>query len=207
MYLSRIIINPACRRARRDLSNLYEMHRTVMSAFPDSHRERVLFRVDMKRFGPCPVLYVQSEVEADWRALVAVDAYLADPPDARGNPAQRFFDPEFRAGDRFIFRLRANPTVKRNGKRHALYTEAEQMRWLERKVTTAGGRLLGARVSAGQLHRFRDNDGRRVTLFGVTFDGLLEVTSADLLKTAVAEGIGAGKGFGFGLLSLARGGR
>jgi CRISPR system Cascade subunit CasE len=39
----------------------------------------------------------------------------------------------------------------------------------------------------------------------VTFDGLLRVTDPEALLAALAGGIGSGKGFGFGLLSLARG--
>jgi CRISPR system Cascade subunit CasE len=35
------------------------------------------------------------------------------------------------------------------------------------------------------------------------FDGVLTCTSADRLKTAVINGVGRGKAFGMGLLSLA----
>jgi CRISPR system Cascade subunit CasE len=46
---------------------------------------------------------------------------------------------------------------------------------------------------------------RRLTLNAVLFEGVLVVTDADLLRATVASGIGAGKAYGCGLLSLARG--
>ena len=41
------------------------------------------------------------------------------------------------------------------------------------------------------------------THFAVLFEGVLEVNDPALLEKAIQEGIGSGKGFGFGLLSLA----
>lgn len=204
MYLSRIIINPACRQARKDLASPYEMHRTVMSAFPKVYNGRVLFRVDTARGKTYPMLYVQSDREADWHALEGIAGYLADSPDGYGNPAQRVFSPKLCIGDRLNFRLRANPTVKRNGKRIALLHEVDQMRWIARKIEAAGGKLLGVRVSPGERFHFRDKDDRDVVLFGVTFDGVLEVSSSVIIGKTIGQGIGSGKGFGFGLLSLAR---
>ena len=35
LYLSRILLNPRSRRAMSELLHPYEMHRTLMRAFPD----------------------------------------------------------------------------------------------------------------------------------------------------------------------------
>jgi len=204
LYLSRIFINPVNRRAMRDLLSPYEMHRTVMSAFPDMFDGRVLFRSESSGGKPFSLLYVQSDHEADWSFLHELGGYLAQSVDGQMNPAQRAFRPELKSGHRFIFRLYANPTVKRNGKRQALYRVEDQLRWLGRKLETAGARLLDVRQPSGERRRFRGNDGRQLVMLGVKFNGLLEVFSPDLLTGALADGIGSGKGFGFGLLSLAR---
>jgi CRISPR system Cascade subunit CasE len=42
-------------------------------------------------------------------------------------------------------------------------------------------------------------------LLAIQFEGLLQVTDPDRLQHTVQQGIGSGKGLGFGLLSLARG--
>ncbi|MFZ5450927.1 MAG: type I-E CRISPR-associated protein Cas6/Cse3/CasE [Thermodesulfobacteriota bacterium] len=47
----------------------------------------------------------------------------------------------------------------------------------------------------------RDDQGQR--LRSVRYDGILQVTAPNLLKEAVFQGLGPGKAFGFGLLSLA----
>ena len=36
MYLSRLILNPRHRRVQREVANPYEMHRSLMRAFPDN---------------------------------------------------------------------------------------------------------------------------------------------------------------------------
>jgi CRISPR system Cascade subunit CasE len=45
--------------------------------------------------------------------------------------------------------------------------------------------------------------GHSTTHFAVVFDGLLRVTDTDALLQTLVQGIGPGKAFGFGLLSVA----
>ncbi len=206
LFLSRIYLNPMSRLARRNLVSPYEMHRTVMMAFPDNFDGRILFRCESPVRQSCPILYVQADYEADWEFLRTLDGYLAPSTNGNCNPAQKAFSPKLRSGDQYIFRLLANPTVKRDGKRLALYREEDQLRWLERKMKASGARSLEVRSSRSELYRFRDKEDRKVAMLGVEFNGILEVDSPDLLSQALAEGIGSGKGFGFGLLSLIRAG-
>ena len=62
VHLSRLVLNHDNRRVRRELTNVYELHRTVMSGFPPKlpEGERVLFRLDEGHAGR-PVLLVQSQ--------------------------------------------------------------------------------------------------------------------------------------------------
>jgi CRISPR system Cascade subunit CasE len=93
-----------------------------------------------------------------------------------------------------------------------LLGEAAQIEWLARKGGAHGFELLSrreggqmvdsVRITAEGLVRGRC-DGRTITFLSVLFDGLLRVTDADRFATAVEQGIGSGKGFGFGLLSIA----
>jgi CRISPR system Cascade subunit CasE len=109
------------------------------------------------------------------------------------------------------FRLRANPTAKRkfpsgDRKRVGLYREEEQMAWLMRKGEQGGFRTLSVRTSGQDTLRGRVKRGEKthsLRLLAVQFDGLLQVTDPDRLRETVRQGIGSGKGFGFGLLSLA----
>ena len=217
MYLSRLILNPRNRRVQREIANPYQMHRSLMRAFPDDldrEGERMLFRLEgLPRSGAHRgglTLLVQSWNEPDW-------SWLAE-PGARGylrpldgpNPAIKPFDLSLARGQVLAFRLRANPTVKRavdgRRKRLGLYREDEQIQWLTRKGERGGFRLLTVRTSrqetiGGRIHR--EDRTHKLRLLAVQFDGVLQVADPDWLRATVRRGVGSGKGLGVGLLSLA----
>jgi CRISPR system Cascade subunit CasE len=216
MYLSRLILNPCSNQARSELANPYEMHRTVMKAYA-AGADRVLYRLEIHPHSGALTLLVQSQLCPDWGFLAAPEkSYLlplsACPSGIVENPQVKTFDPELRAGQALAFRLRANPTVKKDrqdkkqGRRVALYREEDQLQWLARKLEAAGAELLSARTSnetkTGGV-RFRQGARQELTYLSVQFDGVLRVRQAEQLRAAVVGGIGSGKGFGFGLLSLA----
>ncbi|MGC8880509.1 MAG: type I-E CRISPR-associated protein Cas6/Cse3/CasE [Anaerolineae bacterium] len=213
MYLSRLILDPRSRRVRREVSEPYEMHRTLLKAFPPAAAGgpgRVLFRVDMPPVyyaGPAHfIVLVQSEYMPDWSFLDTLERYLL--PGVADNPAVKPFTPAFTRGQPLLFRLRANPTVKRDGKRCGLYREEEQRAWLERKAAQNGFSVLGVLVQregivGGRICRAPE-EVHPLRLLAVRFDGLLRVDDPERFQDALRQGIGSGKGLGFGLLSLAR---
>ena len=214
MYLSRLILNPRIRRVQLEIAEPYQMHRSLMRAFPDDMQEgaeRVLFRLEQSARGGALTLLVQSWTLPDWSWLAEPRAcgYLL--PVGEPNPAVKSFDLHLAPGQVLAFRLRANPTVKRTidgkKKRVGLYREQEQMDWLARKAEQGGFRLLSVRtgnetIVGGRIRR--DEATHKLRLLAVRFDGLLQVTDPHRLREAVRRGIGSGKGLGFGLLSLAR---
>lgn len=213
MYLSCLMLNPRHKRAQAELAHPYELHRSVLHAFPEAlpPEERVLFRVDTPRPTGSPSLLVQSQTEPDWRWADELANYLLC-------PAQRKrIELELRSGQMLAFRLRANPTVKKkshqddrptpaNGVRLGLLREEEQRAWLERKGEQHGFSVLRAVVAPEAMQTaYQRRDGqapRRLAHVAVRYDGLLRVTDAVLLHEAVRGGIGSAKAFGFGLLSL-----
>jgi len=209
MYLSRLILNPRNRRVQREIADPYQMHRSLMRAFPDDlapAAERVLYRLEHDPRRGALQLLVQSLNLPDWSWLAQPGArgYLlaVDEP----NPAVKSFDLHLVPGQVLAFRLRANPTVKRNGKRLGLYRPEEQRQWLLRKAEQHGFRVLSARIGgkeklSGYIHR--QDTTHRLQLLAVQFDGLLQVSDPELLCQAVQWGIGSGKALGCGLLSLA----
>ena len=210
MYLSRLILNPRSRLVQRDLAEPYQMHRSIMRAFPDGlheDEERTLWRIDdHPQLGP--MLLVQSWCMPDWTDLA--EGYLR--PVNQPNPAIKPFSLALSNGQTLRFRLRANPTAKRRAeisaarKRMALYKDQDQLDWLKRKATTAGFEILSVNLAnegkdAGK--KSEDVQTHRLTLLAVRFDGVLRVIDPAALGEAVQSGIGSGKGLGFGLLSLA----
>ncbi len=204
MYLSKLILNPDSRQVRIDLADPYEMHRTVMKAFPDRTEGgpgRVLFRLEPAKSDRAAVVLVQSMEKPDWsEAKETGYAFSVD---------SKEYEPSFREGQVLRFRLKANPTVRRktekNGNlksaRHGLYKHEEQMEWLRgKKASRHGFQVLDVRIV--ESFNQKSKKGRH-THFSVRFEGLLKVSDPEDFAEAVANGVGPAKGYGFGLLSVA----
>lgn len=208
MFLSLLEIDATAHVARTWLGNPYRVHQRLSMAFPGSQPGRVLFRIE-DEWSP-PRIIVQAEAEADW------DAAFRDLPVLAARPQQRPLDLAVSCGDALRFRLRANPTkrlsagcpgAKADGPRVGLFKEADQRAWLERKAADAGFEALAFNIRPLSTIVSRKNpakDKARQSHLAVQFDGRLRVTDAKALNEAVRAGIGPAKGYGFGLLSLAR---
>jgi CRISPR system Cascade subunit CasE len=128
-------------------------------------------------------------------------------------PETKSFELALAPGQRLAFRLRANPTAKHwreeggelKARRDPLMREEEQRAWLERKGAAGGFGVLHLTIAdEGTLRGRTAGDTRHALRFrAVRFEGVLEVLDPDQLWLTVQNGIGSGKSFGFGLLSLA----
>lgn len=204
MYLSRLTLDARSREVRRDVAFAYELHRSILTGFPGRDHGgpgRVLFRIEPERTPGTAVVLVQSDTEPDWTSLQSRDHYLVD-------VAVKKFDIAVRDGQHLRFRLRANPIVKREGSRHALTGDEDQRGWLARKGEAGGFRpvQVAVRRAVRTVSRRPAATGTRgpQVHHAVDYEGLIEVTDAARLAASVRRGIGPAKGYGFGLLSLAR---
>jgi CRISPR system Cascade subunit CasE len=225
--------SPQARRDIGDCHQLHRTVLRAFPQAPEGVPARehfgLLFRTEPVANAPMAMrLLVQSNMRPDWSYLPA--GYLGPAPDERGNPAVRTIDDEYariQRGMALSFRLRANPTKRLSdrtpgrenvliGKRVALLREEDQFAWLQRKGEAHGFRLLGVaaqpEIRDARAAKLEDVRGRRprgdgaampLTFGAVLFEGRLEVTDRDALLAALQHGIGAGKAFGFGLLSVA----
>lgn len=222
MYLSRLILNLRNRGVRRDLSAPHSLHQTLMRAFPDNldqhthePQERVLYRVDQDRRGTVQCL-VQSQLKPDWSYLQS-NGFLLNTESE--NPEIKGFNLALHLGQLLAFRLRANPTKRLGksaafgkGKRVGLYKTEEQLDWLMRKAQLHGFHIETVMPNQPQLiqtqipitaDKQQSSQFHDARFLGVQFDGILRVTDVPLFTAAVNGGIGSGKAFGFGLLSIA----
>lgn len=199
MYLSQLVLNPRHRDARADLADRYELHRTLMSAFPKQipADERMLYRVEEQRDKPTVTVLVQLRHLPDWEQSdrMRQPGYLVERPQFRQIAVESV------GGSPIMFRLQANPTVKRDGKRHALYTDDLLLGWLQRKGTEHGFRVDPGRAQIVKLGN-RYGQRRRQTWHVVQFDGVLEIVDRSAFIAALSNGIGSAKAFGFGLVSV-----
>lgn len=209
MYLSKLILDPDHPRVRRDLASAYEMHRTLSRAFAlsaDTRPDRFLWRTEnMAQMGPDgAVVLVQSADPGNWQTVIEDHGYVRDlHPNKTVDLATLL-----QKGRSYHFRITANPTVTRAGKRHGLTQEDEQQQWLARQGERCGFNLLEAvRGSCSRLVVTQPNKGNRITLHAVRFDGVLEITDTDAFSQSLLAGIGHGKALGLGMLSIAPAGQ
>jgi CRISPR system Cascade subunit CasE len=117
-------------------------------------------------------------------------------------------------GQQWQFRLCANPVLAvkqseagQRGKLRAHVTPQQQEQWLLMKAEKCGFSLAAGqfRVIGDSWRRFsKGGSNKTITLHTVSFDGLLTITDLPLFLAALTEGIGRGKAYGCGLLTLAR---
>ncbi len=132
------------------------------------------------------------------------------------------YEPRFREGESFLFRVRINPTVAQDGKRcdriqrrlhqepsaHLSQVVAEEGRaWLERREQALGFRCLEPGPLAGdyrqlRFRKFRDGQpvGRPVVLGTLELNGAAVVTDPVRFQQTLTFGIGHAKGYGCGLM-------
>jgi len=184
-----------------------------------------LFRIEPDP--PMRVL-VQSSVRPNWDYAFQNAPYLL-----AGPPLVREFDPSFEAGAVYRFRLvmqmvkrRTVPTAElKDGQKprseHPIRcvlpaidgsgrprSDPEFRAWRERLSTVAlqSGFATGEQLRVQPVTNLSMKpEGRSApTRFNAAmFEGVLTCTDAELLRQAVVNGIGRGKAFGMGLLSLA----
>lgn len=208
MYLSRLKLNPALRKTREVMIQPYTLHQAVYRAFPDKINGgpgRVLYRVDWNHRSETLSLIVQSENSPDWERADYLRECLIDREEC--NP----FAPSVACGMCLRFRLRANPSVKKqaedkkNGYRLGLLREEDQLKWLQKKAEESGFAVTTCRAAPeGIIHDERGHEVRgKLRHYAVIFEGVLKVIDPDLFLSTLGNGIGPAKGFGFGLLSVA----
>jgi CRISPR system Cascade subunit CasE len=201
MYLTLISLDCMDRTAMRTLADVYRQHQLVMSGFAGYDRpSRVLFRVEPERRDGAVRLLVQSQVRP---------AYDVSDQPGKGliGIHTKEFKPRLIRGNRFRFRLRANPVVTKDGKRRGLVRDEALLDWLRKKEEQIGVHFASAlAIDEGYITGTRRKGERaeRVNIKAARFEGVLEVVDAGRFIEALTSGIGHAKAFGFGLLSLAK---
>lgn len=209
MYVSQLILNDRDRKVRHDLSNIHNLHRSIMQAFPDEKREQaradwqVLFRLEPDS----NILLVQSELEPDWGKLPP--SYFR-PQFKNPGYEHKLFQPEpsqFPVDRLLRFRLKANPSKrdKETRKTVGLYSQSDREAWLKRQSEQHGFSVEGLDIiPSANLWGEKAKGQAQIKIHTALFQGVLKVQNPELLVTAIQQGIGRGRSYGCGLLSLQR---
>ncbi|WP_086820196.1 type I-E CRISPR-associated protein Cas6/Cse3/CasE [Allokutzneria sp. NRRL B-24872] len=217
LWLSALRLDPRHRDTTRDLGNPRDMHRSIMTLFPDDLGDT-----------PRATAGVLYRIEEDTRGITVLIQSLIQPRpwDNHSNVLSGqtknltpFLD-HLHTGMTVHYRIAANPqkTCGRNGdplrgKRVHLWGEDADQWWNTRAehhglhLHTATARPHRDGTQPRPKHRNRDhatrNRDNKIQHNAIQFDGLAEITDIDSVRAAITTGIGKGRAHGLGLLSLA----
>ena len=205
-WLTRIRLDTRHRTVLDDLRDVVALHRRIMSLVPDRYDERprsaagVLYRVEDDNASPS--LLMQTLVRPDPSRL----------PAHYGHVQSKNLSPLLDMLDRGLavnYRLTGN-TSKRLGRKPArgrpgqvvALRGADAEDWWARRAPGCG--LALRTVHMRQMEDLCGvRNGEAVRHAAARFEGIAVVEDPDSLRSAVLAGIGRGKSYGCGLLSIA----
>ncbi|WP_150236420.1 type I-E CRISPR-associated protein Cas6/Cse3/CasE [Nocardiopsis quinghaiensis] len=208
-WITRIQPDLRSREARRDLGSAVGMHHRLMSLFPDGAGQEarrtfgVLFRAEDTPGGPQVLL--QSNTEPDLSRL----------PTHYGTGQTKDLSPLLDAlepGRHVRYRIAAN-AVRRPGHTTRAKNDVNSVvplmgaaadEWWARQAEASGLTVHSLDSQALDAARGERKEGRHKIRHARTlFEGTAQINDADLLRERTIAGIGRGKAYGCGLLSLA----
>ncbi len=216
MYLTRMQLDVKKRETMKAFASPNIVHGVVEHAF-QGERKRKLWRIDCLN-GDWFLLIV-SEDQPDLKEAVKQFGMAEG-----GAWTTKDYEPllnRIEAGQFWHFRLIANPTISRmpqrdgigsdrgkiRGKVYAHQTPEQQEQWLISRALQHG-----FSVEEGDFHavhqewyhfKKRGQNHRQISISGVTFEGILSVTDAEIFRKTLCEGLGRGKAYGMGMLTVA----
>lgn len=205
MYLTRIKLDMRNRKTVRALANPNLIHGALEKARP-GERTRLLWRIDQMR--GIYYLLILSPSPLETEALVNQFGFEGEEEEVKS------YDPllnNLKKGMRCRFRLSANPTRSlssgkygERGKRAAHVSEKWQRSWMENQSVRHGFYLNPDhfRIVGSRWLNFSKKDGSHVHLKEVVFEGILEITDPESFRSLLIDGLGRGKAYGMGLMTI-----
>ncbi|MBW8484438.1 type I-E CRISPR-associated protein Cas6/Cse3/CasE [Actinomadura parmotrematis] len=206
LFLTQIVPDLRHSGVHGDLRDVGKLHRRIMKLFPadlgDQARLQaaVLFRIEETRSGTG--ILVQSNLKPDLERL----------PDTYGTARSKTLSPlleSLRNGATVNYRITANATSKLGKnttagrpKQIVPLTGPDADDWWRRQAEAAG-LVLHSLTSTPLDSATGNRQGGRMTHVRTRFDGTATITDHQALLTRIRSGIGRGKAFGCGLLTVA----
>jgi len=199
MYLSKLSFDVRHPSVIQALKNPQDMHRNLMRAFEAQGASRkeakLLYRLDVPR----AALLVSSQALPAWER---VPGYCCE-----GIKEIEALKKAFIRGRCLNFELLAIPAkkVKREGRHsHRVFLRGKEERadWLKRQGVKYGFELVCPPAQSPSCQIDGAKDGMNICYTAVCFSGTLRITDPEAFWHAYTEGVGAGKAYGLGMLSV-----
>lgn len=212
MYLSRVFLASRTRNTMLALAFPNRFHGAIEECFHRSDT-RKLWRIDNLQNNLC--MLILSEEKPD---LSFICAQFSESKDSWESRDYSHFLDKLQNNTIWRFRLTANPThsepsklkseadKRLRGKVFAHITVDSQKQWLYKHASQHGFELFENEftVVGTKWQHFQKGSGRSVKILSVTYEGILHIVDVNLFRDALLKGIGRGKAYGMGLLTIMR---
>lgn len=201
MFLSRITLNMERYETMGALQETERIHAMIAACF--SQNEKKLWRID-------------SLKGKSWLLVLSENPPISDTISKQiGFPGETWETKDYaplmeriKEKTTWHFRLTANPTQSipvqgKRGKVKAISVVPKQREWLQRQGNKHGFLVQQDQfdVVANEWKHFKHKQ-EEITLLSTTFEGYLTVTDPRLFCETMTQGIGRGKAYGMGLLTV-----
>lgn len=216
MFLSRVALNTNRRETMAALASPHLLHGAIESTIGKSQKQqqRNLWRIDW--FESICYLILLSKDHPDLTHIVKQFGYTTKNPQWETKDYNPLLE-RLKIGDIWRFRLQANPThsssrekkeVTDRGKVFAHVTQEQQRQWLMQRAVSRGFSIEEDQfdVVHTEWKRFLKNKNEKhwVTLRIAIYEGILTIQNVDVFRNTLINGIGRGKAYGCGLLTVAQ---
>ena len=211
MYLTRVKLNLNKRKTLLAIYSPAKFHGAIESSF-ENKQDRNLWRID--KLGETTYLLLLSSEVPNMHSFI--EQFGFDNDSAETKDYSKLTN-TIKEGSVLRFRLVGNPThsIKMDGQRGkvvAHVTDEYKYLWLEKKALSCGFQINRNQCSilASEWKDFykgnpeKKSISNRVHLLQVSYEGTLTVTNVDAFINAINNGIGRGKAYGCGLLTVAK---
>lgn len=191
MYISKVYVDVKMPLVRHDLTSLnffYDTLKKISGGAP-------VYRIDnvpLNQTGYIQPVVLISEKKPEFSNGKVPGGYISK--------IESFeYDIPVRSGMVYKYFLKANPSVKIFFKHSDLETEESWKKWLETEGLINGFEIVDAKVTDDGYVTCAE---KKVKFLSVIFEGALKITDEGKFRKALNSGIGRGREFGLGLLSI-----
>jgi len=192
MYISKVYVDVKIPLVRHDLSSLNYFYETLKNI---TGGEVSAYRIDKVPLNETD--YIQPVVIISAKKPELSKCQLAGGYVAKIETFQ--YNIPVRNGMVYKYFLKANPSVKIFFKNFDLETEETWKKWFETEGYANGFEIVELKITDDGYVTCKE---KKVKLISVIFEGVLKITEEVKFRKALNSGIGRGKEYGFGLLSI-----
>ncbi len=191
MFISKIYIDVKIPAVRHDLSSLNYFYDTLKMISQGSEPVYRIDNVPLNQTGYIQPVVLISEKKPEIEKSIAAE-YISK--------IETFeYNIPVRKGMVYKYYLKANPSVRIFFKNSDLETEESWKKWLETEGIINGFEVVDCKVTSDGYISCSE---KKVKFLSVLYEGSLKITDEKKFTKALYGGIGRGREYGLGLLSI-----